>query len=221
MSIPQKIQQIIANGARQIGELSIQTDASIDTYTLCHIQDRRTCTKPNFGGLETYHGPNEARNISTYATDGSYRFAKAQTNLKRGWVIILKNERELRQALDLFYPAALGLFIAQKEDRIDVENLRDKLNRQTGMYRYARNISDAGAQKLAQEVCGPAHQCAKRILWQIDENTPLEDSEASRYNGIPGDTAEEKAIPLLCREACNHFVAECRRTSKAESQPTP
>jgi hypothetical protein len=25
-----------------------------------------------------------------------------------------------------------------------------------------------------------------------------------------------EAIPLLCREACNHFVAECRKAAKAE-----
>ena len=37
-----------------------------------------------------------------------------------------------------------------------------------------------GAQKLVQEVCGPAHRCAKKILWQLDLQTPLDDSEASR-----------------------------------------
>ena len=85
------------------------------------------------------------------------------------------------------------------------------------MYRYARTISDAGAQELVKTVCGPAHQCARRILWRIDDATPLEDSEASRYNGVPGDVPEVEAIPLLCREACNHMVAECRRVAKAEA----
>jgi sirohydrochlorin cobaltochelatase len=97
-----------------------------------------------------------------------------------------------------------------------VQTLRDKLNRQTGMYRFARSISNEGAQKLVQRVCGPAHQCAKKILWQIDADTPLEESEASRFNGIGSGLAEPHAIPLLCREACNHFVAECRKESKKE-----
>jgi hypothetical protein len=44
----------------------------------------------------------------------------------------------------------------------------------------------------------------------------LDDNEASRYNGIPGMVPESEAIPLLCREACNHFVAECRKAAKAE-----
>ena len=163
-----------------------------------------------------YEGPAAARDLSTYAEDGSYRFTKGQTNLKRGWVMALENEEELRQALDQFYPACLGLFLAQRNGILEIENLRDKLNRQTGMYRFARSISDAGAQALVQKVCGPAHQCAKRILWQIDENTTLDDSEASRFNGIPGDLPAGEAIPLLCREACNHFVAECRKVAKAE-----
>ena len=42
-------------------------------------------------------------------------------------------------------------------------------------------------------------------------------SEASSYNGIPNGMSESEAIPLLCREACNHFVAECRKVSKSEA----
>jgi sirohydrochlorin cobaltochelatase len=144
--------------------------------------------------------------------------------LKRGWVMALQTEEELRQALDQFYPAGLGLFLAYRNGTLETENLRDKLNRQTGMYRFARTISDAGAQQLVQQVCGPGHLCLKRILWQIDAETPLDDSEASRFNGIPGELAENQAIPLLCREACNHFVAECRKAAKVEfekKQPDP
>ena len=128
----------------------------------------------------------------------------------------LANENDLLLALDQFYPACVGLFLAQQGGILEIESLREKLNRQTGMYRFARSISDAGAQALIQQVCGPAHQCAKKILWKIDDATPLADSEASRFNGIPGDLPENEAIPLLCREACNHFVAECRKRAKAE-----
>jgi len=131
-------------------------------------------------------------------------------------VMSLENEEHLRLAIDQFYPACIGLFLAYQDGSLEIETLREKLNRQTGMYRFARSISDAGAQELVQKVCGPAHQCAKKILWKIDAETPLDDSEASRFNGIPGDLDESKAIPLLCREACNHFVAECRKAAKAE-----
>lgn len=169
-----------------------------------------------YGGLEVHDGPEDARDLSTHADDGSYRFVKAQTNLRRGWVMILRSAEELRMALDHYYPASVGLHAAAQEGWLEIEDLRDKLNRQTGMYRFARTISDAGAQKLVREVCGPAHQCARKILWKIDSQTPLEASEASEYPGFPQGASPDQTIPLLCREACNHFVAECRRVAKEE-----
>lgn len=216
MSVSSKLQELVIGGTRRIGEIEIQTDVSSRIFLLSHWQDAPLARQADFGGLEVYRDPASAREISTYAEDGTYRFTKGQVNLKRGWVMALESAEELRQALDHFYPACLGLYFALRDDRLEVENLREKLNRQTGMYRFARTISDSGAQELVRAVCGPAHQCAKRILWQIDAKTPLEDSEASRFNGIPGEVLENEAIPLLCREACNHFVAECRRVAKTE-----
>jgi len=216
MSTALELRNLIRSGYQRIGQILFQTDVYGYPYIICHHEDAELSTEPAFGGLDQYEGPNAVREISTYAEDGTYRFTKGQTNLKRGWVVILDNEEDLRQAVDQFYPACLGLFLAQRDGTLDVQNLRDKLNRQTGMYRFARTVSDAGAQQLVQTVCGPAHQCAKRILWKIDETTPLDDSEASRFNGIVGDLPAAQAIPLLCREACNHFVAECRKVAKAE-----
>lgn len=211
-----QLRNLIRSGIHRIGEIELQTDVYGYAYVLCHRYDVELSTEPAFGGLEHYEGPAAARDISTYSEDGEYRFTKGQVNLKRGWVMSLENEEELRLALDQFYPACAGLFLAHQNGRLEIETLRDKLNRQTGMYRFARSISDAGAQELVQKICGPAHQCAKKILWKIDANTPLEDSEASRFNGIPGDLPEAEAIPLICHEACNHFVAECRKSAKAE-----
>ncbi len=216
MSTALRLRSLLESGIHRIGELEIQADASNICYILSHMADARLANTPSFGGLEVHHGPADARDLSTYAEDGTYRFTKGQTNLKRGWVMRLENEEDLRLALDQFYPACLGLFFAWQDGTLEIETLREKLDRQTGMYRFARTISDAGAQKLVQEVCGPAHSCAKKILWKIDPNTLLDDSEASRYNGIVGDVSAAEAIPLLCREACNHFVAECRKAAKAE-----
>jgi sirohydrochlorin cobaltochelatase len=218
MPLALQLKNLLLSGVHRIGEIELQTNVCNSHFVICHCADVEASTQPDFGGLTHYQGPENAREISTYAEDGSYRFTKGQVNLKRGWVMTLENEVDLRLALDQFYPACIGLFIAQKEGILEIETLRDKLNRQTGMYRFARTISDAGAQKLVREVCGPAHQCAKKILWKIDRDTPLEDSEASRFNGIPGDIPENEAIPLLCREACNHFVSECRKAAKAEHE---
>ena len=130
--------------------------------------------------------------------------------------MVLPSLSDLKLALDYFYPAGIGLWKAFSDRSLVIQNLRDKLERQTGMYRSARFISTGGAQKLVKEICGPAHQCAKRILWRIDAETPLEDSEASRFDGIASGLPESEAIPLICQEACNHFVSQCRKVSKSE-----
>jgi hypothetical protein len=216
MSIATELRNLLRSGVHRVGELEIQADVYGYPYVLCHYLDAELATESAFGGLDLHEGPDAARDLSTYAEDGTYRFAKGQTNLRRGWVMALEHEDHLRQALDQFYPAAVGLELARRSGTLEIENLRDKLNRQTGMYRFARTISDEGAQRLVREVCGPAHQCARRILWKLDAQTPLDDSEASRYHGIPGNVPQNAAIPLLCREACNHFVAECRKAAKSE-----
>lgn len=217
MKLRDHLQSLLQQGFHRIGQIEIlhgtslppNLDAAI-RFVLLH-QDDVFSEK-----LESFTDAAAARQISTLSDDGEYRFTKGQTNLRTGWVMFLSSLDDLLLALEGFYPAGFSLWAAQKNGTLQVENLRDKLARQTGMYRFAKGISDAGAQKLVQKVCGPAHQCAKKILWQIDATTPLEDNEASRFNGIASGLAEPFAIPLLCREACNHFVAECRIASKKE-----
>lgn len=216
MSIARELRNLIEAGTHRIGQIEILTDVDGHDYVLCHHEDLDQCRSDGFGGLEHHRSPTAARDISTYAEDGTYRFTKGQTNLKHGWVLTLRGEEQLRQALDLFYPAAIALFLAKRDATLEVQNLRDKLGRQTGMYRYAGTVSNEGAQQLIKDICGPANQCAKRILWKIDPDTPLDDSQASRFDGIPDGLEESEAIPLLCREACNFFVSECRKLAKKE-----
>lgn len=212
MTLAERLAQAVAGGIRRIGQVAILPGAAGSAYALCHIDDENG----DLTLLDTCDGPAEARAISTWADDGHYRFTKGELSLKRGWLLRLSSAEELRQALDLFYPANVGLHFATVDGRLEIEHLRDKLNRQTGMYRFARNLSDAGAQALVKEVCGPGNCCVKKILWGLDADTPLEDSEASRFDGVVGDIDRTAAIPLRCREACNHFVAEARKASKAE-----
>ena len=212
MILAERLSQAVANGIRRIGQIAILPDTAGAAFALCHIDDEAG----DLALLDSHDDPAAARTISTWADDGHYRFTKGELTLKRGWLLRLSTADELRQALDLFYPANVGMHFAALDGRLEVEQLRDKLNRQTGMYRFARNLSDAGAQKLVKEVCGPGHCCVKNILWGLDATTPLEDSEASRFDGVVGDIERAQAIPLRCREACNHFVAEARKASKAE-----
>lgn len=218
-SLDESLADAIARGVHRIGQIEILRDFAGAPFALCHADDLPRLNRPAGHGLDVRHGPDTARELSTWAADGSYRFTKAQLNLRHGWLLLLDGIQALRQALDAFYPAAVGLWAAGRQDRLRIQNLRDKLDRQTGMYRYARTISDAGAQALVRQTCGPANQCVKRILWRIQADVPLEDSEASRFPGVLAGVPEAEAIPLLCQEACNHFVAECRRVAKEEHSP--
>jgi len=211
MSLTQKLTEALNSGINQIGQIRILQNP----LRLHHIDDS------DLGALEVHTNPGDAREISLYADDGEYRFTKGELTLKRGWIFQLESIDDLRRTIDLFYPASLGLWQATESGHIRIQHLREKLDRQSGMYRHARNLSDQGAQELVQCLCGPSNKCVKKILWNIDETLPLQDSEASRFNGIVGEADESTAIPMVCQEACNFFVAEARKKSKAEFEAKP
>lgn len=204
------------DGYQRIGELVFWQDVE-GTFWLCH-RDDYGAVNTGAEGLSAYTEPREAREISTHAADGTYRFTKGELNLKSGWYFKLITADELYLTLNYFYPASVGLWFAQADGELRVLNLRDKLNRQTGMYRNAKNVSDAGCQSLVQSLCGPANNCVKKILWQVDEEVSLEDSQASRFEGTLDDAHQlgGKVIPMVCQEACNFFVSKAAKQSKAE-----
>lgn len=216
MTTPHALATAIRQGLHRVGEIEFEAINSSECFKLCHHEDLTTSREADHGGLAVYHGAGEARGISLYSESGEYRFLKGQLNLRRGWVLRVEGIDELRLALDLFYPAAVGMWLAHQSGQLEVEHLRDKLARQTGMYSRAKNISDAGAQALVPATCAAAVPCARRILWQISADTPLVPSEASHRSGIIGHHDLSEVIPLLCAAPCNHFVAECREASKQE-----
>ncbi len=214
MKLTDALRDALAQGFSQIGQIAVLQKN--DGYLLCHLDEREKVADGDFSDLTRHENPADAIEISRFAPDGHYRFTKGELSLKSGWYFQVLTPAELRDTLDNFYPAAFGLWLAKKENRLHVQNLREKLGRQSGMYRHARKVSDAGAQDLVREICGPANQCVKKILWQLDDETPLDDSEASRFPGIVGGKSEPDAIPLVCQEACNYFVSQCRAKAKAE-----
>lgn len=212
--ITEFLERAIQDGIHRIGEIEI---LSTDTgYALCHHADAAAVRESAHRDLETHHTPAAARDLSIYAEDGEYRFNKTQPNLRRGWVMNLSSVEDLRLALDHFYPAAIGLWKASLEGTLHTQDLRPKLERQTGMYRSARFISTEGAQEAVAKVYGPGNPCSQRVLWQIDEQTSICTPETEGFNGIISGLPEDEAIPLLSIEPNNHLVSECRKVSKAE-----
>jgi hypothetical protein len=212
MLIAEALLAAIRAGVHRIGEIEIQTSDLFDRFTLCHHADLDRSREPGHGGLEICEGPEEARRLSLYGSDGAYRFLKAQANLQRGWLMRLGSAADLRLALDHFYPAAVGVWLAWREGRLEIEHLRRKLDRQTGMYRRAKLVTDGAAQELVATTCMGSPVCARRILWGISEDIPP--SPPPACTGIAEGVAEAAAMPLLCPAPCNHFVTECRSAAK-------
>ncbi|MCU0782366.1 MAG: hypothetical protein MUF04_14895 [Akkermansiaceae bacterium] len=209
----------LADGIQRIGQIAIRARDG-GGYLLCHQEDAARAGEVDFGGLEVFARPADARRIATYAEDGSYRFLKSQPNLRRGWVMPLESAADLRLALDHFYPAAVGLWLAWRAGRLEVEHLREKLDRQTGMYRSAKGLTDEEARRLMPAVCSHPH-CGRRVLWGLAANQPSDQELSAACSGIHPGVPESEAIPLLCAAPCNHFVAECLNAVRQRSRHHP
>jgi len=163
--------------------------------------------------------------ISRADDAGNYRPLKTAPNLRHGWQLELETMEDLRRALDCFYPGRLAMLAAQQTGRLGLTPLRDTLNRQTGMYRVAAKISDEKLDDVIGNFCRSDGGCLRTILWQRDAQRvipstklPQEKYDATydqaRAAGAPVGTSHH--FPLLCQEACNLLVAECRKAMNGE-----
>ena len=191
--------------------------------------------------LQTHRDAENAIEIAKYDDAGNYRPLKTAPNLRRGWRLELATIEELRRALDYFYPGRLALFAAWKSGHLKTTPLRETLDRQSGMYRVATKISDLQINDLVADFCRSDSGCLRTILWSRDRNCviastklptekfdpaydqacnrrPASDARASHppswHSGAAG--SEAATVPLLCQEACNLLVAECRKVVKGE-----
>ena len=176
--------------------------------------------------LQTFRNAQDAIEIAKYDDAGNYRALKTAPNLRHGWRLELDTLEELRCALDCFYPGRLAIFAAWKRDQLQTTPLRETLDRQSGMYRVAAKISDPELDDLVADFCRSNGGCLRTILWKRDArgtspSTKLPDEKFDpRYDqagmlGRPGSTIPA-TVPLLCQEACNLLVAECRKVVKGE-----
>ena len=174
--------------------------------------------------LATFRNAEDAIGIAKYDDAGSYRALKTAPNLRHGWRMELWTLEELKRALDYFYPGRLAVFAAWKTGQLRTTNLRDTLDRQSGMYRVAAKISDAQIDNLVADFCRSEGGCLRTILWKRDVNGTVSSTKLPNEKFDPThDQAEEverpgspapATVPLLCQEACNLLVAECRKVVK-------
>ena len=196
------------------GQISVEKTSR--GFELCHRDDQDRCK------LEMFRNAGDAIEIARYDDDGNYRPLKTAPNLRHGWQMDLGTVEELKRALDNFYPGRLAVFAAWKSGRLRSTPLRERLDRQSGMYRIAARISDAQIDDLVADFCTSNGGCLRTILWKRDQSgaiastkLPEEKFEPNR-NQVQAEKATPATIPLLCQEACNLLVAACRNVVKAE-----
>ncbi len=205
-----------------LGQILIQK--TNNGFALSHREDEAR------NDLQTSRNAEEAVKIAKYDDAGDYRPLKTAPNVRRGWRLTLKTLEELKRALDYFYPGRLAVFAAWKTGQLRTTSLRDTLDRQSGMYRVAAKISDAQIDDAVGDFCRSDGGCLRTILWKRDllgtvSSTQLPNEkfdptyDQAEALGRPGSSAFAQGtatIPLLCQEACNLLVAECRKVVKGE-----
>ena len=220
-SIERALEAALAGGF-VFGQILIQkTNGS---FVLSHRDDEvRT-------DLQTFRNAEDAIEIAKYDEAGDYRALKTAPDLRHGWRLELDTLEELRRALDYFYPGRLAVFVAWKTGHLQTTQLRETLQRQSGMYRVAAKIADEQINDIVGDFCRSDGGCLRTILWKRDRGgtipsakLPLEkfdpaydQAEAPREPGS-ATPATGGTIPLLCQEPCNLLVAECRKVVKGDS----
>ena len=185
-----------------------------DGFVLSHREDEAR------KDLQTSRNAEEAVEVAKYDDARNYRPLKTAPNLRHGWRLTLQTLQELKRALDYFYPGRLAVFAAWKTGQLHTTNLRDTLDRQSGMYRVAAKISDEQIDDVVAGFCRSDGGCLRTILWKRDQlgtvsSTKLPNEKFDPTHDQTGALAEPGSatatIPLLCQEPCNLLVAECRK----------
>jgi sirohydrochlorin cobaltochelatase len=209
-----------------LGQILFQkTDGS---FVLCHRDDEIR------NDLQRFENADAAIEIAKYDDAGNYRPLKTAPSLRHGWRLELDTLEELRHALDYFYPGRLAVFAAWKSGKLDTTALRETLNRQSGMYRVAAKIFDSQINDLVANFCRSKGGCLRTILWKRDADGTIASTKLPKEKFDPAhdqatasnppgssitttaDEPTEVTIPLLCQEACNLLIAECRKVVKGE-----
>src|SRR5437764_2044702 len=208
------------------GEIFVQKTTS-GRFVLSHRNDE------SVDHLQTFRNAQDAIEIAKYDDSGNYRPLKTAPNLRHGWRLELDTLEELRCALDYFYPGRLAIFAAWKRDQPQTTPLRETVDRQSGMYRVAAKISDSQIDDLVADFCRSNGGCLRTILWKRDRDRAIASTKLPKQKFDPayhqarvssrgpvGDAhashSEAATVPLLCQEACNLLVAECRKVVKGE-----
>jgi hypothetical protein len=226
--IERLLEERLRGGTINLGELVVR-EVEPGRYLIRHWKDDKPGEK-----LAVETQANAALEIVRYDQQGNYRPLKGAPNLPTGWELRLGSAAEVRQAIDYFYPGAFSTWIAFSRGEVDPVDLRQTLTRQTGMYRITQKLTAMQAEELAGRFCQSHSSCIRTILWTIDGKVPKKYLPSSKFDpradqvardrqereedGRPGSHHNRSAVPFLCTEACNLFVAAARKIVKVQSK---
>jgi len=223
----EKVLEKVCNDSRnfRVGQILVRK-TSAGGFALSH-RDEEAADQ-----LKIFRAPEDALEIAKYDDAGNYRPLKTAPKLRHGWRLDLETLEDLRRALDYFYPGRLAMFAAWKSDKLQITPLRETLERQSGMYRAAARISDSQINDVVADFCRSNGGCLRTILWKRDAEEVIASTKLPKekfdpaYDQVmaskpPGSPTPATApipatIPLLCQEACNLLIAECRKVMKGE-----
>ena len=214
------LQTALAGGLCYVGQIAVWP-SNKGGFFLSHRDEK------DRQDLHGARGAEQAAEIAKFDDGGNYRPLKTAPNLCHGWRLEVATLDDLRRALDYFYPGRLAVFAAWKSGRLRTTPLRDTLDRQSGMYRVAAKISDDQIDCVVGDFCRSDGGCLRTILWKRDEQGTVASTKLPPEKFDPAfdqvraptrsrSTIPATAIPLLCQEACNLLVAECRKVVKGE-----
>jgi sirohydrochlorin cobaltochelatase len=212
--IRDRLQRILAIGDLNLGEINARRIT--DTFFI--VRHRQNTGPEEDHPLRVYTEPAAARDLARFDREGRFRPLKGAPTLPAGWELRLDSIDSLKLAIDYFYPGALANWFAWEDRRINPVDLRTTLNRQTGMYRVTQKLTNNQADELAGRFCRSDGGCLRTILWTIEGKRPNGNLPETKF-AIPDDQLgkHDPAIPFICVEACNLFVAEARETVKQRS----
>ena len=211
MPAEQALAAVLSDKSR-FGQLLIQR-TSAGGFVVCHRDDE------NAAGLKSLRRTEDAIEIVRYDQAGKYRPLKTAPTLRRGWKLEVVDLGDLRRALDYFYPGRLAILAAWTEEQLVVTPLRETLDRQSGMYRVAANISDEQIDEVVASTCRSDGGCLRTILWKRDARGAVTSTKLPPEKLDPAYDQSgrgENAIPLLCQEICSLLLNECRKAVKGE-----
>jgi len=190
-------------GRTRIGELLVLRRES--GWRLLHHADRE------IPALSICTNPHDAIALARLDAEGKWRPLRSAPSLTRGWALDLPDLESVRLALEFLYPAALGNYAAFRSGALAAAPLREVLERQTGMYRVTRHLTDTQAGELVPVVCSSTGCCLKTILWSLNADQPVPSLPSSKSSPAIDQTgAPGPFIPLLCTEACPLLIGAVR-----------